>query len=97
MFETLEPPLRLVPRRYPILLYGIYCLMGLMFLVLGVRRHGFSQPAHLALSCVMFCLSLVWLIGALKSESPLTNHKAGLRNLILLLLLVAHNFLSLFR
>jgi hypothetical protein len=78
-------------------MYGTYCLAGLVFVILGVRRHGLSQPVHLALSCVMFSLSLMWLVATLKSGTPLTSRKAGFRNAILLLLLTALNSLSLIR
>jgi hypothetical protein len=97
MFETLERPLQLVPRRYPILMYSTYSLVGLVFVVLGVMRHGFTQPVSLALSFVMFSLSLMWLVATLKSGTPLPSRKAGFRNMILVFLLVALNFLSLFR
>ena len=97
MFETLEPPEQLVPRRWPLLMYGTYCVVGLVFVILGVRRHGLSQPIHLALSCVMFSLSLMWLAATLKSGTALTNRKARFRNAILLLLLMALNSLSLIR
>lgn len=97
MFETLEPPEQSVGRRWALLMYGTYCLVALVFVILGVRRHGLSQPAHLALSCVMFFLSLMWLVTTLRAETPLNGRKARFRNMILVLLLMALNFLSLSR
>jgi hypothetical protein len=97
MFETLEPPKQLVARRWPLLMYGTYGLAALMFIILGLRRHGLSQPAHLALSFVMFSLSLMWFVATLKSGPLLSGRKDGFRNLILLLLLMALESLSLFR
>jgi hypothetical protein len=98
VFETLErPDEEPVRRRWLLLMYGTYCLGGLLFVILGVRRHGLSQPAHLALSCLMFFLSLMWLVTTLRAETPLNSRKAGFRNIILVLLLMALNSLSLFR
>jgi hypothetical protein len=96
MFETLEPPEQIVAHRWPLLTYGIYSLAGLVFAILGVRRHGFSQPVSLAIACVMFFLSLTWLVTTLRSRSPLTNRKVGFRNILLLLLLMAHQVPPLF-
>ncbi len=97
MFETLEPPERPVEHRWLLLMfYGIFCLVGLESGALSLRRHGLSQPTHLALSGAMFFLSLMWLVATLKSGTlPLSSRKAGFRNIILLLLFLALNFLSL--
>lgn len=97
MFETLEPAEQPVARRWPLLMYGTYCFAGIVFVILGVRRHGLSEPAHLALSSVMFFLSLMWFITTLKSGTPVTNRKYGFRTMILLLLLMALQSLSLLR
>ena len=97
MFETLEPPKEIVARRWPLLMYGIYGLAGLVFVTLDLRRHGFSQPFNLAIGSVMFFLSLTWLVTTLRSESPITNRKVGFRNIIFLLLLMAQQTPSLFR
>ncbi len=91
MFETLEPPERLLARRWPLLMYGAYSLAGLVFFVLGVRRHGFSQPFSLAIAAVMFVLPLVWFVTTLGSKSPLTSRRVGIQNIILLVLLMAHD------
>lgn len=97
MFETLEPPEQPVARRWPLSMYGIYCLAGLVFVVLGVRRHGLSHPADLALCFVMFSLSLMWFVSTLKSATPVSSRKARFRNVVLVLLLTTLNFLSLSR
>jgi hypothetical protein len=96
MFETLEPPERPVENRWLLLMfYSTFCLVGLVSGTLSVRRHGLSQPTHLALSCSMFFLSLMWLVATLRSGSPLPSRKAEFRNIILLLLFLALNTLSL--
>lgn len=96
MFDTLEPPEQVVARRWPILLYGVYLLGGLAYVVLGVRRHGFSQPISLAIGCVMFVLSLMWLVTTLRSKAPLTNREFGPRIIILVLLQMAQELPSVF-
>jgi hypothetical protein len=94
MFETLEPPEQLVARRWPLLMYGTYSLAGLLFVVLGVRRHGFSQPFSLAIGAVMLVLSLVWFVTTLRSKSPLSSRRFGIHNIVLLVLLMAHDIPS---
>jgi hypothetical protein len=94
MFETLEPPEQSVSRRWPLLAYGTYALGGLGFLILGVRRHGFSQPFSLVIAAVMLLLSLTWLVTTLRSGTPPTNRNFGVRGIILLLLLMAHDLPS---
>ena len=97
MFETLEPPEQFVARRWLLLMYGTYCLGGLGFVFLDVRRHGFTPPVHLSFSCVMFSLSLMWLVTTLKSGTPVTSRKAEFRNMALLLLLAAVDSLWMLR
>jgi len=94
MFETLEPPEQLVARRWPLFMYGTYSLAGFVFFVLGVRRYGFSQPFNLVIAAVMLVLSLVWFVTTLRSRSPLTSRRFGIHNIILLLLLIAHDIPS---
>ncbi|HZQ67392.1 MAG TPA: hypothetical protein VFA68_02640 [Terriglobales bacterium] len=95
MFDTLEPSEQLIARRWPLLMYGTYAVGGLVFVVLGLRRHGFSQPFRLALGTAMFSLSITWFTTTLRSTSPWTNRKFGVRNMILILLLMAHEFADL--
>jgi hypothetical protein len=94
MFETLEPPDQLVARRWPLLMYGTYSLAGLVFVVLGLRRHGFSQPFSFAIGAVMLVLSLVWFVTTLRSKSPLSSRRFGNHNIVLLVLLMAHDIPS---
>ena len=91
MFETLEPAEQRVSRRWPLLAYCVYALAGLVFLILGVYRHGFSQPFSLVIAAVMLLLSLTWLVTTLGSGTPATNRNLKIRNIILLLLLLAHD------
>ena len=91
MFETLERPEQSVARRWPLLAYGVSAFAGAVFLVLGVHRHGFSQPFRLAIAALMFLLSLTWLIATLRAGTPPTSRHFSIRSLILLLLLMAHD------
>jgi hypothetical protein len=75
-------------------MYGTYSLVGLAFVVLGVRRHGFSQPFRLASGAVMLGLSFVWFVTALRSKSPLSSRRFGIRTIVLLALLMAHDIPS---
>lgn len=96
MFETLEPPEQPVEHRWLLLtFYSTLCLVGVVSGTLTVRRHGFSQPAHLALSCALSFLSLMWLVATLRSGTALSMRKVAFRKVILLLLLLALNILSL--
>jgi hypothetical protein len=92
MFETLDPGEQAVARRWPLLLYGAFAIGGLVFSVLDVRRHGFSHPFGLVIATLMFLLSLIWLVTTFVSNSPITNRSVGIRNIILVLLLMAHDF-----
>lgn len=94
MFETLEPSEQPVKYRWLLLVfYGTYCLAGLLSGTLSVRRHGLSQPAHLALSCALFFLSLMWLVATLRSGTSLSSRKVVLRNTVLLSVFLALNSL----
>ena len=90
MFETVDPHEQLLARKWPLFMYGAYGLVGLLFIILGVRRHGFSQPFRLTVAAAMFVLSITWLATTLRSASPMTNRKFAVRNAILILLLLAH-------
>jgi hypothetical protein len=89
MFETLDPQEQTVARRWPLLMYSTYAVGGLVFSILGVRRHGFSQPFRLVVGAAMFLLSLTWLVTTVRSTVPATNRNFGVRNIILILLLMA--------
>ncbi len=95
MFETLEPSERPVKYRWMLLMfYGTYCLVGLVSGSLSVMRRGLSHPAYLALSFALFFLSLMWLVSTLRSGASLSNRKAGVRNIILLMVFLALNSLT---
>ena len=89
MFETLEPSQRRVARGWPLLVYGFYGLVSLLFVIPDLRRHSFSRVFSLALAAVTFFLSLVWFVTALISKPPVTDRRLLSRSQILLLLLFA--------
>ena len=93
MFETLDSPLdRTVNRRWPILEYSTFAVVGLLFLIQGVRRHGFSQPFQLVGLTVMVLLSLTWLVTTLRSTVPLTLRNVRFPHYILLSLLFVTDY-----
>jgi hypothetical protein len=95
MFETLEDMFEKskhpLDRRLPVVMYGIYAILGLIALILGVRRHGFSQLFRLVVWAAIFLLSLTWLVASLRSAVPMTHRGFGVRNTILVLLLMAQD------
>jgi len=86
MFETLGDPLdRTVNRRWPILEYSTFAIAGLFFLIMDVRRHGFSQPFWLVVLAAIILLSLTWLVTTIRSTVPPTYREVNFRYIILLL------------
>jgi ankyrin repeat protein len=84
MFETLGDPLdRTINRRYPLSLYSTCAIVGLFFLILEVRGHGFSQPFWLVVLAAIVLLSLTWLATTLRSTVPPTFREVGFRRIIL--------------
>jgi hypothetical protein len=91
MFETLEPREQPASRWLAFLMYIVYGFCGLVFFVLGTLRNGFSRPTALVISAAMFLLSVTWLIVTLRSKASLTSRQVGMRNIMLLVLLMAHD------
>jgi hypothetical protein len=90
MFESSEPPGKFMARQWPILFYGAYCLVGLVSFGVNVSRNRLSHPASLAVACLMFVLSLTWLITTLRSGPPIIDRRFsfGVMTLALLLILL---------
>jgi hypothetical protein len=88
MFEESKQPL---DRRWPILMYSIFAVYGLVYLILAVRRH---QPLGLVVGAVMFLLSLIWLTTTIRSPVPVTRRDSRVRRTILLLLPLAYEIAS---
>jgi hypothetical protein len=91
MFETLEdvlekskPPLA---RGYPIVMYGMYVVVGLFYLIEGVRRH---HPFGAVVGAVVFLLSLIWLITTIRLPVPVSRHDYWVRGLIVSWILMAY-------
>ena len=94
MFETLEAPEELVARPWPLLLYGTYTLAGICFVILGVWRHGLSRPFNLKIAAIVLVLPLLWLVMTLRERSPVSSRSFVVRSNILLVLVTAHNILT---
>jgi ankyrin repeat protein len=85
MFESLDPLERTVDRRLPLLIYSTFAVVSLLFLILEVRRHGFSQPFWPVVLAAVFLLSLTWLVTTLRSTVALTYREVHVRYIILAL------------
>jgi len=85
MFESIDPYERTVHRRGPLLMYSTWAVVGLFFLILEVRRHGFSQPFWPVVLAAVFLLSLTWLVTTLRSTVLPTYREVRVRYIILLL------------
>ena len=88
MFETLEPPEQRVARPWPLSMFGIYSLVGLVEFLAVLRRNGFTQPFSLAIAAITVVLSLVWLVMTLRSRSPVSSRSFAVRSIVLLVLLM---------
>jgi uncharacterized membrane protein len=91
MFETLEdrfenskPPL---DRGDPILMYSLYVVVGLFYLIEGVRRH---HPFGAVVGVVVFILSLIWMITTVRSPVPATRRDLWVRGQIVIWILMAY-------
>ena len=93
MFETLEDisekSKRPLDRRWPHLMYSTYILVGLSFLIEGVRRHA---PIGAVVGAVLLLLSLIWLITTVRSPVPVTRHDVWVRGQIVMCILLAYRF-----
>jgi hypothetical protein len=83
-FEKSKPPL---DRGYPILMYSMYVVVGLFYVVEGVRRH---HPFGVVVGAVVFLLSLVWLITIIRSSVPATRRDFWVRGQIVIWILMAY-------
>ena len=83
-FEKSKPPL---DRGYPILTYSMYVVVGLFYLIEGVRRH---HPFGAVVGAVVLLLSLIWLITTIRSPAPVTRRDYWVRGQILLGILMAY-------
>jgi hypothetical protein len=83
-FEKSKPPL---DRGYSILVYSMYVVVGLFYLIEGVRRH---RPFGAAVGAVVFLLSLIWLITTIRSPVPVTRRDFWVRGQIVLWILMAY-------
>ena len=83
-FEKSKPPL---DRGDPILMYSMYAVVGVFYLIEGVRRH---HPFGAVVGAVVFLLSLIWLTTTIKSPVPVTRHDLWVRGQIVICILMAY-------
>jgi hypothetical protein len=83
-FEKSKPPL---DRGDPILVYSLYVVVGLFYLIEGVRRH---HTLGAVVGAVVILLSLIWLITTIRSPVPVTKHDLWVRGQIVICILMAY-------
>jgi hypothetical protein len=83
-FEKSKPPL---DRGDPILMYSMYVVVGLFYLIEGVRRH---HPFGAVVGAVVSLLSLIWLITTIRSPVPVTRRDLWVRGQIVICILMAY-------
>ena len=83
-FEKSKPPL---DRGDPILVYSLYVVVGLFYLIEGVRRH---HTFGAVVGAVVILLSLIWLIKTIRSPVPVTRHDLWVRGQIVICILMAY-------
>jgi len=83
-FEKSKPPL---DRGDPILVYSLYVVVGLFYLIEGVRRH---HTFGAVVGAVVILLSLIWLIKTIRSPVPVTRHDLWVRGQIVIGILMAY-------
>ncbi len=91
MFETLEDmreksqgPL---DRRWPLLMYSMDVIVGLVYIIDGMRRH---QPFGVLVGAVVFLLSLIWLITTIRSPVRARRRDVWVRCQIVVWILMAY-------
>jgi ankyrin repeat protein len=91
MFETLEdkfeksqPPL---DRRWPIVLFTAGAVVGLVYLMEGVRRH---DPLGAVVGAVVSLLFLIWLMTTVRSPVPVSRRDFWVRSRIVVWILFAY-------
>jgi len=91
MFETLEEtserskrPLR---RRWAILEYSAFALVGVDYVIEGIRR---NHPVESVVGAVVSLLSLTWLITTARLPGPVRRHDFWERGQILVWILLAY-------
>jgi len=91
MFETLENVFEKskqpLDRRWPISMYSANAVVGLGFLMEGMRRH---HPFGAVVGAVVFLLSLIWLITTVRSPVPVSRRDLWVRGRIVVWILMAY-------
>jgi hypothetical protein len=83
-FEKSKPPL---DRGDPILMYSMYVVVGVFYLIEGLRRH---HPFGAIVGAVVILLSLIWLITTIRSPVPVTRRDLWVRGQIVICILMAY-------
>ena len=91
MFETLEDMREKSQRPmdpfWPLLMYSMDIVLGLFYMISGMQRH---QWLGALVGVVVFLLSLVWLIMAIRSRIRLIRRDVWIRGQIVIWILFAY-------
>jgi hypothetical protein len=91
MFETLddmrEKSQRPLGRGTALIIYSFDFVVGLFYIISGMRRH---QSLAVLVGAVVFLLSLVWLVAAIKSPVRVSRRDVWVRGQIVICILMAY-------
>ena len=91
MFETLEDMREKSQRPmdpfWPLLMYSMDAVLGLLYIITGMRRH---QPFGTFVGTVVFVLSLIWSITTIRSPVRVSRRDVWVRVQIVICILMAY-------
>lgn len=91
MFETLEEmserSKRPLDRRWAILEYSAFAIVGLVYVIDGIRG---QHPLGAVVGAVVSLLSLIWLTTTIKLQAPVRRRDVLLRGQIMIWILFAY-------
>ncbi|HXJ88056.1 MAG TPA: hypothetical protein VMS18_14640 [Candidatus Binatia bacterium] len=91
MFETLEDlrekSQRPLGRGTALLMYSFDFVVGLFYIVSGMRRH---QSLAVLVGAIVFLLSLIWLVATIRSPVQVSRSDVWVRGQIVICILMAY-------
>jgi hypothetical protein len=91
MFETLEDmrekSQRPLGRGTALIMYSFDFVLGLFYLISGMRRH---QSLAVLVGAVVFLLSLIWLVATIRSPVRVSRRDVWVRGQIVICILMAY-------
>ena len=91
MFETLEDMREKSQRPmdpfWPLLMYSMDAVLGLLYIITGMRRH---QLFGVLVGAVVFVLSFIWSITTIRSPVRVSRRDVWVRGQIVICILMAY-------